>query len=103
MFERVNHDETFSYRFEGWTWETFYVKAINPNRCVSLEIDKSPLPYLSPIECRNRVLSNLSPALDADKIFWTPDENSSEFRVLWLNQEVGRCEIAAGACDFRVP
>jgi serine/threonine protein kinase len=103
VFERVNSDETFHNRFEGWTWETYSLKAIQPNRCVSLEIDKSPLPYLNPVECKDRVRSNLSPVMNADEIFWTPNENSSEFRVLWLNQEVGRCQIVAGTCDFRVP
>jgi serine/threonine protein kinase len=103
VFERVNNDETFQNRFEAWTWETFYVKAIQMNRCVSLEIEKSPLAYLSPAECTNKVLSRLSPAADANEIFWTQNDTSHEFRVLWENQEVARCEIAAGICDFRVP
>lgn len=103
IFERVNNDGSFQNRFEGWTWETFFVKAIHPNRCVSLEIDKSPTPYLSPAECDKRVLSKLAPAIDSDELFWTPDDNSREFRILWLNQEIARCEIEAGTCDFRVP
>jgi serine/threonine protein kinase len=103
VFERVNNDETFQNRFEGWHWETFYVKAIQQNRCVSLEIDKSLISYLSPVECANKGLSRLKPAMDADELFWTRNDSSAEFRVLWLNQEIARCKIADGVCDFRVP
>ena len=102
VFERVNNDGAFQDHFGGWEWEKNF-RVIQPRRCVILEIDHSPIPYLNPIECEKKTLSNLGLALDSDKLFWTPSDNSLEFRVLWLNEEIARCEIKAGTCDFYVP
>lgn len=76
---------------------------IQPNRCMSLEIFKSEEPYLRPAECENRTLSNLEPTIDSGKIFWTPNDTSRQFRILWQNEEIARCEIEAGVCDFYIP
>ncbi|HSG44928.1 MAG TPA: hypothetical protein VLA72_17410, partial [Anaerolineales bacterium] len=104
VFERINKDGVVQQRFEGWLWEN-YVKniSISPNRCLSLEIYLSPDPYLSPPACDNRTLSALSLPMNSGNLFWTPDDSSDLFRVLWLNQEIARCEIEAGVCNFYVP
>jgi hypothetical protein len=106
IFERIDKDGVIQERFEGWRWER-YIKNIfiQPNRCLSLEIYLSPEPYLSPIECKNKTLSTLSLLLpeDSDYLFWTPDDSSDQFRILWLDEEIARCEIKVGTCDFYVP
>ncbi len=102
VFERVNNDGTFQDHFGGWEWEQNF-KVIQPKRCLILEIDHSPIPYLNPVECEKKGLSNLGLAPDSDKLFWTPSDNSLEFRILWLNEEIARCEIKTGTCDFYVP
>ena len=104
VFERISKDGVVQQRFEGWYWEE-YIKniSITPNRCLSLEIYLSPDPYLSPPECDKRTLSNLSLPMTSDNLFWTPDSSSELFRILWLNEEIARCEIEAGACSFYVP
>ena len=103
-FERINNDGVIQQRFEGWRWEEFTKNiAIRPERCLSLEIYLSPDPYLSPSECNNRTLSTLSLPMNSGSLFWTPDDSSDLFRVLWLNEEIARCEIEAGTCDFYVP
>jgi len=102
MFERILADGTFGNQFAGWEWEKYF-GILYQNRCISLEIDKSPLAYLNPPECENRVLSNLKPAFDSATLFWTPNDNSKEFRILWLSEEIARCTIETGVCDFRVP
>lgn len=101
-FERIHTDGSFVNYFGGWEWERFF-KVIQPNRCISLELYPVTVPYLKPAECENRILSNLRFAPTGGTVFWTPNETSVEFRVMWLNEEIARCEIEAGACDFYVP
>ncbi|HSG42728.1 MAG TPA: TIR domain-containing protein [Anaerolineales bacterium] len=102
VFERIDEDGEIQERFEGWQWEKYFA-TLQPQRCMSLEIYLSPDPYLSPFQCENRVLSTLSLSMDLGNLFWTPDDNSEQFRILWLGEEIARCEIKAGKCDFYVP
>ncbi len=71
--------------------------------CMSLEIFGVKVPYLNPVDCDKKTLSTLSLVEDNDQIFWTPNGSSREFRVLWLNEEIVRCQIEAGVCDLYVP
>ena len=104
VFERIDRNGVIQQRFEGWRWEE-YIRdiSISPNRCFSLEIYLSPDPYLSPSECENRTSSTLSLPMSSGDLFWTPDDSSDLFRILWLNEEIARCEIEAGICNFYVP
>ena len=102
IFERINDDGTFQDRFFGWEWEKYFM-VIQQNRCMSLEIYQSDQPYLRPVECENRTLSKLEPIIDSGKIFWTLTDTSRQFRILWQVEEIARCEIEAGTCDFYVP
>jgi hypothetical protein len=41
-----------------------------------------------------------------DLIFWSSAygyKNATQFRVLWVGEEIARCEIEAGICDLYVP
>jgi len=102
IFERINDDGTFQDRFFGWEWEKYFM-VIQQNRCMSLEIYQSDQPYLRPVECENRTLSKLEPIINSGKIFWTATDTSHQFRILWQAEEIARCEIEAGTCDFYVP
>jgi serine/threonine protein kinase len=101
-FERIDENGVIQQRFEGWAWEKFF-KTISPNRCVSLEIHASPDSYLRPPECENKILSPLALHMDSGELFWISQEANGLFRVLWLGQEIARCEIEAGICDIYVP
>jgi len=101
-FERVNKDGSFQNNYAGWQWEKTF-KFISPTRCLSIELYPDPNPYSIPTECADRVLSNLRINPTNSAIFWTPNDTSVEFRVLWLNQEIARCNIEDGTCDFYVP
>jgi len=61
------------------------------------------VPYLNPGECKEPYLSLLNPPRDDERIFWTEQENSSEYRVLWQKEEIARCKIGEGGCDIFVP
>jgi serine/threonine protein kinase len=100
-FERLDAQGNVLNVFPGWRWEVYYPN-LGPKRCMAIYIVESP-PYLDPTECNNTYASVLNYERDAEVIFWTTRENSAQFRVLWQNVEAGRCEIASGACEARVP
>lgn len=97
-FERL--DET--NRFGGFLWAEFY-PTLHPGRCMRIEIQNNPSDYLNPPLCKNYYLSTRIIAKDSPLIFWTEQPNSTQFRVLWQNQEVGLCGIAAGFCEVFIP
>jgi len=101
-FDRVNSDGTIQNNFAGWRWRDSF-DVIQPNYCLSLEVYPTLISYLNPAECEKRILSNVQFGPSDPALFWIPQENSNEFRVLWLNDEITRCQIDAGACDFYVP
>lgn len=105
-FERLNDQDVPLNRFNGTSWAAFYPDS-KPGKCVALEILGSPS-YLSPPECgRETFLSLRTPTRDDASIFWTAQEGSRQFRVLWRtggeDEEIGRCEIGAGTCEVLLP
>ena len=102
IFERIDADGVIQERFEGWEWEKYF-NVIQPNRCLSLEIHEAEGPYLRPSECENKILSPLVLTKNSGKVFWVSDEPNGQFRILWLNQEIARCKMEDGTCDFYVP
>ncbi len=97
-FERLDE----SNRFAGFLWAEFY-PTLHPGRCMRIEIQKNPGSYLNPPLCKDYYLSTRSITRDNALIFWTEQPGSTQFRVLWQNQEVGLCDIAAGFCEVFVP
>ncbi len=100
-FERLDTVGTSLNRFDGWRWSRYYPR-IEEESCARVEIRGSPS-YLRPAQCRNRYNSTVTAERDDDFVFWTAREGSNQFRVLWNDQEVARCEIAAGACEVFLP
>lgn len=97
-FERLDG----SNRFGGFLWAEFYA-TLHPGRCMRIEIQKNPGNYLNPPLCRNYYLSTRSITADSSLIFWRPQPGSDQFRVLWQNEEVGLCSMAAGFCEVFIP
>jgi serine/threonine protein kinase len=93
--------------FQGFLWEKTNNKNLLPKYCVNIIVYgiKDP-PYLPvPSECEFDLVGSLQPRLDNPQglIFWTANENSNQFRVLWLTEEVARCKSEDGRCDFFIP
>ncbi len=99
--ERLDDSGNSLNRFDGWRWADFF-PTLYSNWCMRIEITQSPT-YMRPDLCTNRYLSTRTLASDSDLIFWTPQANSHEFRVLWEGQEVGRCQISANSCEVFIP
>lgn len=101
-FERLDQAGDQLNRFDGWRWADFF-PTLYTGRCMQIEIQNNPNHYLNPAVCKNHYLSRRSLTAESELIFWTPLANSTQFRVLWQDQEVGRCEISAGFCEVFVP
>jgi serine/threonine protein kinase len=100
-FERLDDQGNMLNFFGGWDWGRYYSN-ITPNRCMAIELYLSP-PFLKPPECEEPYLSLINPSRDSANVFWTTQENSHEFRVSWQRNEITRCAIGAGICEFRIP
>jgi hypothetical protein len=101
-FERLDQAGNPLNRFDGWRWADYF-PTLYTGRCMQIEIQNNPNNYLSPAVCKNYYLSRRSFKADSELIFWTPLANSTRFRVLWQDKEVGRCDISAGFCEVFVP
>lgn len=99
-FERLDAQGQALETFPGWRWSQFSDN-LPPERCVILEV-YDEFPYLDPPECA-RFTSKLNPERASGLIFWTAQEDSRQFRVLWRGEEVARCQTGAGRCDFYTP
>ena len=70
-------------------------------------LDSSP--YLKPAECGHskNFLSLRTPVRNDATVFWTTQEGSHQFRVLWReggkDLEVARCEIDGKTCEVFLP
>ncbi|HEU0293937.1 MAG TPA: hypothetical protein VFR47_14450 [Anaerolineales bacterium] len=105
-FERLSTEDVPLNRFNGTRWAEFYPDS-TPGKCVALEIVGSS-PYLDPPECGQGVFLSLrTPTRDDPTIFWTANEGSHQFRVLWReggqDEEIARCEIGVGICEVFLP
>ncbi|MBL8062918.1 MAG: hypothetical protein JNK32_07865, partial [Anaerolineales bacterium] len=92
--------------FQGYRWESQDFDYLPRNFCTNITIygDQDP-PYLKPPECSIGLLTTVQPRFDrpGELLFWTPKEGSTQFRVMWLEEEIARCDIAAGVCDIYLP
>jgi len=105
-FERLSNEDVPLNRFNGTRWAEFYANS-TPGKCVVLQI-MGGSPYLDPPECgQGAFLSLRTPTRDDPTIFWTSNEASHQFRVLWReggqDEEIARCEIGAGTCEVFLP
>ncbi|GAB1470007.1 hypothetical protein MASR2M66_08840 [Chloroflexota bacterium] len=93
--------------FDGYQWETQFVDYLPRNYCANITIygDQDP-PYLSPAECLLYGLTRtIQTRFDRPEniLFWVSKKDSKQFVVIWLKEEVARCDIAAGLCEVYIP
>jgi eukaryotic-like serine/threonine-protein kinase len=107
VFERLNAEGVPSNRFGGKLWAELHSATLR-DWCMRLEIGgpNQPAdlpPFLRPIPCEEHYLATLWPAASDPTNFWTHQEGSRQFRVLWGREEIQRCEIDAGTCEVYLP
>lgn len=106
-FERLDANDQPTDRFTGHRWENAKLTYIPKQLCTGIRIygDEDP-PYLVPIECHNGYAGIVQPRKEEDRalFFWNPkSDGSTQFRILFNKEEVGRCEISAGTCEVYIP
>ncbi len=104
-FERLDENGKPTDRFPGHLWENQRFNYVPSKYCVSIKIyqDEDP-PYIDPPDCHGGYVSIIQPRQEnAELFFWTPKEGSLQFRVIWVGEEVARCEISAGICEVFIP
>ncbi len=105
-FERLDENEIPTDTFPGYRWENRRFKYIPSKNCASIKSykDEDP-PYIDPADCFLSYSSIIQPdkTEEPEIFFWDAKEGSTQFRVLWLGEEVARCEISAGTCELYIP
>jgi serine/threonine protein kinase len=99
-FERLDSAGNPANRTEGVRWAQFY-SFLHPQACMRAVILDQP-DYLSPPSCQ-AINSEIWAEDGRSFDFWTAQEGSTQFRVLWNNEEIGRCDISAGTCEVFIP
>lgn len=101
-FRAFNTDEVAQrYQFFGSTWAGYGVPTLNANRCVRIEL-LGRTSFTRPDECSTYAAAHQEPRAN-DGVFWVPRSGVEEFRVYWNNEEIGRCQVAAGHCEIFLP
>ena len=99
-FERQEASGAFSNRFEGFEWAKIYAY-IWPKNCLKAEIRDSGQ-YMPPSVCLGYNAMRTFKR-DESVVFWTSRQGAVQFRVLWDEEEIARCEIADGVCEVFLP
>lgn len=100
-FEALRADgSALPYSFDASEWTRFF-SSIENNKCDTIEITNSSS-WLRPGQCRD--YNAFTTLTDGDnRIFWLPRDGMTQFRVLYNNQEIARCDITAQECPVLLP
>jgi serine/threonine protein kinase len=100
-FEAINGSgEAVGYDFDGQRWADVGFRSVEHNKCVSIEIPAAES-SLSPTICSD-YNSQVNTVAASETIFWVARDGVTQFRVLWNHEEITRCDINAGECEFTV-
>lgn len=106
-FERLDASGSPTDRFHGYDWFDINLKHLPSKTCLSIYAveGNKDFDYLRSSDCIYGILAIARPNFvkEQEKIFWSTKDGSTQFRMLWLNEEVARCEIAAGICEVYIP
>jgi serine/threonine protein kinase len=104
-FEAMNDEANIpnGFRYNGSRWADLF-QFMDPRDCNALEDSRTGSIDKRPVQCQDHM--NVIRTLDianSQYVFWLPRENSATFRVLWREEEVGRCAIELGVCEVLAP
>jgi tRNA A-37 threonylcarbamoyl transferase component Bud32 len=88
------------YAFTGERWAVYY-PFIQPGNCDRLHLVGREMTFV-PGECAD-YNAFITPEAGEEITFWRARDDITQFAVYWDDVEVGRCEIAAGACEVPIP
>jgi hypothetical protein len=90
------------YRFNGRYWTEFF-SYVEPGSCAAIESKFGP--NLQPGICNsfNAIFVLTIPLDQAEVTFWLPQRGGDAFRVLWNEDEAGRCRVNESPCRVYLP
>jgi serine/threonine protein kinase len=101
-FEAIySSGDAAGYNFDGQRWADVGFRSVEYGKCVSIEIPAAES-SLSPESCGD-YNSQVNTVSASETVFWVARNGVSQFRVLWNLQEITRCQIDAGECEFTIP
>jgi hypothetical protein len=101
-FERLDALDLPTDRIEGWEFARFAPsRQITAGWCVKFEIINASS-FSPPQQCQGSN-ARMTPTRGGSQDFWTVEEGSTQFRILWNGEEVARCETDAGVCEAYLP
>jgi hypothetical protein len=102
IFERLDSLDLPTDRIEGWEFARFAPnRQITSGWCIKMEIINASA-FSPPQQCQG-TNSRVTPTRGGSQDFWTVEDGSTQFRIVWDGQEVARCEIADGICEAYLP
>ncbi len=102
FFEALNADgASLAYSFDGWRWSQVGFHSVESGKCDAIETTDAPS-VLNPARCRD-YNARVTPNISSNLVFWISHGGATQFRVLWDEEEIGRCEIDRGFCEVRLP
>jgi hypothetical protein len=104
-FERLDETGQPADTFVGYYWETKRFDYLPSKMCTGITLYEILEPArLDPPECAAGYVRTFEiPSVHSGLVFWTTRDGSTQFRVSWLKEEVARCEISTGTCEFYIP
>jgi serine/threonine protein kinase len=104
-FERLDETGQPADTFVGYYWETKRFDYLPSKMCTGITLYEILEPArLDPPECAAGYVRTFEiPNVNSGLVFWTTRDGSTQFRVSWLKEEVARCEISTGMCEFYIP
>ena len=97
----INSGLPTDHLFSGRLWSDFFDE-LEEGKCVRIETVEGPT-WMRPQECADYNATVTPPNEASDLVFWISRSTVSQFRVLWIGQEVGRCETHLGLCQIFIP
>ena len=82
-------------------WSDFFDE-LEEGNCVRIETVEGPR-WMRPPECDDYNATVIPLNESSELVFWLSRSFVSEFRILWLGQEVGRCQTHVGVCQVFLP
>ncbi len=100
-FEALNAEGVPTrYRFYGQAWAEFY-PFVQRQHCNALELfGGTPTP---PAGCNHFSATMAALQRNNQAVFWLSHGTETQFRVLWEEGEIGRCQIDTQRCDVYLP
>jgi len=94
-----SNGQALSLNFAGQRWADNFSNLFR-NGCGAIE-PVTLSRFLRPSACQQ--YNSRVPDANSTELFWRASRGVAQFRVLWRDEEIGRCDTSLGECELRLP